>query len=193
MKLDRTLICLSAVWVSGVVPMYDNILYPTDGSKGAAAVLDHARNLAETYDATLHVLFVVDADHTETGMVVRRGEDGDWKTGMVKRDTEPTDGRGHMIRHEEEMRESIEEQGHHLIQETASWLADEGIETVTAVRHGVPAQTITEYAEENDIDLITMGTHGRRGIRRRLIGSVTEKVVRLSESPVMTVRLIEDE
>jgi hypothetical protein len=57
--------------------MYDNILYPTDGSKGAAAVLDHARDLAETYDATLHVLFVVDAEKSETGMVVRRGEDGD--------------------------------------------------------------------------------------------------------------------
>jgi len=180
------------VRVCGVVPMYDNILYPTDGSKGAAAVLDHARDLAETYDATLHVLFVVDTDHVETGMVVRRGEDGDWKTGMVKRD-EPTAGKGHMSRHEEDMRESIEEQGHHLTQEIASWLADEDLEAVTAVRHGEPAQTITEYANENDVDLVMMGTHGRRGIRRRLIGSVAEKVVRLADQPVMTVRLSENE
>jgi len=98
-----------------------------------------------------------------------------------------------MSRHEEDMRESIEEQGQYLTQEVTSWLAEEGIETVTAVRHGEPAQTITEYAEENDIDLVMMGTHGRRGVRRRLIGSVTEKVVRLSDRPVMTVRLSENE
>ena len=172
--------------------MYDNILYPTDGSKGAAVVLDHARDLAETYDATLHVLFVVDAEKSETGMVVRRGEGGDWKTGMVKRD-EPTAGKGHMSRHEEDMRESIEARGQQLVEEVASWLSEQGIETVTAVRHGEPAEVITEYGDENDIDLIMMGTHGRRGLRRRLIGSVTEKVVRLSEQPVMTVRLGEDE
>lgn len=183
---------LSVVATHGVVPMYDNILYPTDGSKGAAAVLDHARDLAETYDATLHVLFVVDAEKSETGMVIRRGESGDWKTGMTKRD-EPTAGEGHMSRHEEDLRESIERQGHHLTDEITSWLADEGVETVSVVRHGEPAQAITEYAETNDIDLVMMGTHGRRGIRRRLIGSVTEKVVRLSEQPVMTVRLNEDE
>mgnify|MGYP006302055963 FL=1 len=172
--------------------MYDNILYPTDGSKGAATVLDHARDLAATYDATLHVLFVVDAEHVETGMVVRRGEDGDWKTGMVKHDEE-TAGQGHMSRHEEDMRESIEQQGQQLTEEVASWLGEEGVETATAVRHGEPSEAITEYAEANDIDLITMGTHGRRGLRRRLIGSVTEKVVRLSECPVMTIRLGEDE
>ena len=175
-----------------MVPVYDNILYPTDGSKGAAAVLDHARDIAETYDATLHILFVVDADHVETGMVVRRGEGGDWKTGMVKRD-EPTAGKGHMSRNQEDMRESIEAQGQQLTDEIASWLSEEGVETATAVRHGEPSEAITEYAEANDIDLITMGTHGRRGLRRRLIGSVTEKVVRLSEQPVMTVRLSESE
>ncbi|MFW5974212.1 MAG: universal stress protein [Natrialbaceae archaeon] len=172
--------------------MYDNILYPTDGSKGAAVVLDHARDLAETYDATLHVLFVVDAEHTESGMVVRRGEDGTWKTGMVPRDEE-TAGKGHMSRHAEDEREGIERRGRMLVDEVASWLADRGVETVTAVRHGEPSQTITEYADEEDVDLIMMGTHGRRGVRRRLIGSVTEKVVRLSSVPVMTVRLSDEE
>lgn len=172
--------------------MYDNILYPTDGSKGAAVVLDHARDLASTYDATLHVLFVVDAEHVESGMVVRRGEDGDWKTGMVPRDEE-TAGEGHMSRNVDGKREELEQRGHQLTDEIASWLTDEGVETTTAVRHGEPYQTITEYAEENDIDLIMMGTHGRRGLRRRLIGSVTEKVVRTSDRPVLTVRLTEED
>lgn len=173
--------------------MYNNILYPTDGSKGAAVILDHARDIAETYNATLHVLFVVDAEHVESGMVVRRGEDGDWKTGMVPRDQE-TAGEGHMSRNVEDgEREKIERKGQHLVNEVASWLTDQGVETATSVRHGEPYQTITEYAEENDIDLIMMGTHGRRGLRRRLIGSVTEKVVRTSDVPVLTVRLSEDE
>lgn len=170
--------------------MYDNILYPTDGSKGAATVLNHTHDLAAKYDATVHILFVVDAEHVESGMVVRRGDDGDWKTGMVKHEEE-TAGEGHMSRHQENLRESIEAQGHELTAEVATWLTDQGIETTTAVRHGDPANTITEYAEENDIDLITMGTHGRSGLRRRLIGSVTEAVVRLAEQPVMTVQLNE--
>jgi len=181
---------LSFVLAVGVVPMYDNILYPTDGSKGAAVVLDHARDLAETYDATLHVLFVVDAEHTETGMFIRRKEDGDWKTGMVPREHE-TAGKGHMSKHQEESPEGVEHKGEELTNEISSWLTNEGVETVTAIRHGEPDQVIIEYAEQNDVDLIVMGTHGRRGLRRRLIGSVTEKVVRLSERPVMTVRLSE--
>ena len=90
--------------------MYDNILYPTDGSKGAAVVLDHARDLATTYNATLHILFVVDAEYVETGMVVRRGEGGDWKTGMFKRDEE-TAGAGHMSRNEDEQLEGRENRG----------------------------------------------------------------------------------
>lgn len=171
--------------------MYNNILYPTDGSKGAAVVLDHARDLAATYNATLHILFVVDAEHIESGMVVRRGKDGDWKTGMVKRDEE-TAGAGHMSRNKEDQLEGLEERGRQLTDEIASWLADQGVETTTAVKHGEPFQTITEYAEKNDIDLIMMGTHGRRGLRRRLIGSVTEKVVRTSDKPVLTVRLTEE-
>ncbi|ATW87931.1 nucleotide-binding universal stress UspA family protein [Halohasta litchfieldiae] len=175
--------------------MYDNILYPTDGSKGAEAVVDHAHDLASKYDATLHVLFVVDAEHIQSGMVPRheRGEHGEGEervTGMMKRD-EKTAGEGHMSRHNDEFLEAIKERGHELTDAVASELAEGGVDTVTAVREGEPHQVITEYAEEADIDLIMMGTHGRRGIRRRLIGSVTEKVVRISDRPVMTVRLSE--
>lgn len=173
--------------------MYDNILYPTDGSEGAEAVMDHARDLASQYDATLHVLFVIDAEHVTSGMVPRheRGEHGEGEsrvTGMMKRDEE-TAGAGHMSRNEDGYLEVLEERGHELTNAVASELADDGIDTVAAVREGEPYQVITEYAEEEDIDLIMMGTHGRRGLQRRLIGSVTEKVIRISERPVMTVRL----
>jgi nucleotide-binding universal stress UspA family protein len=49
------------------------------------------------------------------------------------------------------------------------------------------APAILRYAKDHDVDLIVMGTHGRRGVRRVLMGSVTEEVVRLSECPVFTV------
>lgn len=168
--------------------MYDNILYPTDGSDGANAAMEHAVGLATSYDATLHVLFVIDEHHVESGMVPRKdGPERGRVTGMMKRDEE-TAGEGSMSRNKD-IGERLERRGVHLTQEVAALLAEEGCETTTEVKEGDPAQIITEYAADNEIDLITMGTHGRRGIKRRLIGSVTENVVRTSEVPVLTVRL----
>ncbi len=51
-----------------------------------------------------------------------------------------------------------------------------------------PAETIVRYAEDEGIDLVVMGTHGKRGLRRLLIGSVTEEVVRTAPCPVFTIR-----
>ncbi|HVW28060.1 MAG TPA: universal stress protein [Polyangiaceae bacterium] len=55
------------------------------------------------------------------------------------------------------------------------------------LREGVPWQQILAVQEEVGADLIVMGTHGRRGVSRTLIGSVAEKVVRMSPVPVLTV------
>ncbi len=167
--------------------MYDNILYPTDGSNGANAAMAHAGELAANYDATLHVLFVIDSEHIETGMFPRQDTKRDRVTGMMKRD-EQTAGEGSMSLNED-LAKKLHRRGTHLTQEVATLLADDGCETTATVKEGDPAGVITKYAEDNDIDLITMGTHGRRGIERRLIGSVTENVVRTSAVPVLTVRL----
>ena len=64
-----------------------------------------------------------------------------------------------------------------------------GISATTAVRTGAPHRQILDYVDENDVDLVVMGTHGRTGIGRYLLGSVTEKVVRLSDVPVLTVSM----
>ncbi|HEY3237295.1 MAG TPA: universal stress protein, partial [Polyangiaceae bacterium] len=53
---------------------------------------------------------------------------------------------------------------------------------------GATAHTIVEIAEKDGYDLIAMGTHGRSGFERLLLGSITEKVVRRSTVPVLTVR-----
>ncbi len=72
----------------------------------------------------------------------------------------------------------------------------EGVEGL-AVQHAVErdiaaAPAILAYADAHDVDLIVMGTHGRRGLRRLLLGSVAEEVVRLAPCPVLSVRRLED-
>jgi nucleotide-binding universal stress UspA family protein len=63
-----------------------------------------------------------------------------------------------------------------------------GVDAVEAsVAQGTPHQAILEYVDYHDIDLVVMGTHGRTGLDRYLMGSVTENVVRLSDAPVLTV------
>jgi nucleotide-binding universal stress UspA family protein len=64
-----------------------------------------------------------------------------------------------------------------------------GLPVETTVLEGSPSREIVRYAEEQDCDLIVMGTHGRGGIDRLLLGSVAERVVRASEVPVLTVRV----
>ncbi|WP_049923716.1 universal stress protein [Halopiger djelfimassiliensis] len=68
----------------------------------------------------------------------------------------------------------------------------EGVDTVTAVEDGVPHEEILGYADEHGIDMIVMGTQGRTGLDRVLVGSVTERVVRMADVPVVTVRLTDE-
>ena len=65
---------------------------------------------------------------------------------------------------------------------------DAGLEYETAVVFGDPAREIVEYAETNDIDQVVIGSHGRSGVSRILLGSVGEKVVRRAPMPVTVVR-----
>jgi nucleotide-binding universal stress UspA family protein len=65
--------------------------------------------------------------------------------------------------------------------------------TEAVVRDVAAAPAILNYAENNDVDLLALGTHGRRGVRRVLIGSVAEEVVRRANRPVLTVRGEKDE
>jgi len=65
-------------------------------------------------------------------------------------------------------------------------------EVATAVREGRPAAEITEYAREQDADVVATGTRGRHGENRFLIGSVAERVVRTCPVPVLTVRQLSE-
>ena len=143
--------------------MYENILLPYDGSEGAAEVLHHASEIAHWADATIQVLYV--ADTTRDSVTVVDGETVD----------------------------ALERKGENIVEEATKTLDTLGISYDTDVVQGNPASTIVDYAERYDQDIIVMPTHGREGISRYLIGSVSEKVVRLSPVPVLTVRMQPDE
>lgn len=64
-------------------------------------------------------------------------------------------------------------------------------EVVTVIREGRPPRVIAEYTRTHDIDLVAMGTRGRHGENRFLVGSVAERVVRTCPAPVLTVRQLE--
>jgi len=64
-----------------------------------------------------------------------------------------------------------------------------GVPTKSAVLDGRPYEAILEYADEVDVDMIVMGTHGRSGLDRFMLGSVTERVLRTANVPVLAIRL----
>ncbi|RQG91419.1 universal stress protein [Natrarchaeobius halalkaliphilus] len=81
---------------------------------------------------------------------------------------------------------------HRAVDHVAATAKRSGLEAVTAVDHGVPHEEILSYADEHGIDMIVMGTQGRTGLDRVLVGSVTERVVRMADVPIVTVRLTDD-
>ncbi|ELZ91307.1 universal stress protein UspA-like protein [Haloferax mucosum ATCC BAA-1512] len=141
--------------------MYDNILLPVDGSPAAEESIPHVFGLAEQYDATVHVLFVVNTNRDTVGVI----------GGTVL--------------------DALEQEGQQVVDEVVERGNERGIEVVGDVIRGSPHEAIIEYAEDNDIDVIVMATHGRTGVERVLLGSVTERVVRTSPVPVLTVRASE--
>ncbi|WP_256301804.1 universal stress protein [Haloarchaeobius salinus] len=143
--------------------MYDTILLPFDGSDSASEVLHHAGEIAHWADATIQLLYV--ADTTRDSVTVIEGQTVD----------------------------VLEREGEDIVEEGAEILETLGVSYETDIVQGNPAPTIADYAERYDQDLIVMPTHGREGLSRFLAGSVSEKVVRLSPVPVLSVRMQPDE
>ncbi|MXV64173.1 universal stress protein [Natronorubrum sp. JWXQ-INN-674] len=134
------------------------ILIPTDGSDGALAGAKRGIALASRIDADVHVLSVVESR-------LRAGE-------FDELEFPP-----------------LEERAENAVEEIARLAADhdEEIAVTTATRTGTPFQSIREYASRREIDVIIMGTKGRTGLDRVLLGSVTENVLRTARTPVLAV------
>lgn len=146
--------------------MYETILIPTDGSEPAERAAEQGVKLASELGSTVHVVYAVEPVPL-----------GGFTSGP-----EPASA-GH--------REILEEQkteGQNAIDAVAELCAEYDVDVVEAIEFGNPHEEILEYAESEGIGAIVMGTHGRSGAKRMVLGSVTEKVVRKSPVPVLTVR-----
>ena len=142
--------------------LYDRILVPTDGSTEGECAVAHALDLAAVHDAAVDTLYVVDRARY-AGMPMEASWEG-----------------------VDELLRSDADEAVAAVEQLA---AGTDVDVDAAVVEGTPSREIIRYAEENDCDLVVMGTHGRGGIDRLLLGSVAEKVVRGSAVPVLTVRI----
>lgn len=144
--------------------MYDEILVATDGSEPAQKALKHAARLAASMDAKLHVLCVVQTGFSPAGPEY------------------PTQAYADLV---EARRQTAQE----LVDPIVEELIADGIESIGYVREGKRAsEAIVETARFEEIDVIVIGTHGRSGLQRFLLGSVAEGVLRSAEVPVLAIR-----
>ncbi len=86
-----------------------------------------------------------------------------------------------------ECEQAYEDAARDLLEKERARLADKGADVTSILRVGVAWQDSLATARQIDAGLIVMGTHGRQGLPRALLGSVAEKVVRLSPVPVLTI------
>lgn len=138
--------------------MYDDILLPVAPDGDANAAIPHASSLAERYDATVHVVSAVDTiEQTLRG---------------------PRIG---------SLAERVESAARERVEEVSEELSSMGIPVEGYVTRGEPLEVIENAIHGTGADIVVMPTHTRRGLRRFLLGSVTEKMVRISPVPVITV------
>lgn len=83
--------------------------------------------------------------------------------------------------------DALEREGDRIVSEAVERV-EAGIDVVDTVETGDPVETILDYAGSVGADLVVMGTHGRRGLDRYLLGSTTERVIRASPIPVLAIR-----
>lgn len=147
--------------------MWKTILVPHDFSSSANHAVAIARDEAKAHGAKLMLLHVIDLPTSiKPDTVIVPDPDG-----------APINIKDYAIRQAEQ----------HLA-DLAARIAKDGVTAATFLRLGKPEDEIVKFATENAVDLIAMGTHGRTGLAHMLIGSVTERVVRMSKCPVLTIR-----
>jgi universal stress protein A len=146
--------------------LLNSVLVAFDFSETSKHALDYGRNLARAFGGRLHVVHITDVVSTTAAQFYPEGP-GDPEAKAT----------------------------HLAVNQIREVLAAEGLDVVApAVRVSPdPAKAIVEYAKEVHADVIVVGTHGRSGMSRLLMGSVAEHVVRTAPCPVLVVRPREHE
>ncbi|MDD2438683.1 MAG: universal stress protein [Methanosarcinaceae archaeon] len=140
---------------------YKNIMIATDGSANTCRAISFGIEMAKLSGARVHALYVVDTSSFSSVPM-----DAGW----------------------EAMYQILQKEGEKVVAEVKESGESVGVKVETVLGEGHPSDEILNIAKERNIDLIIMGTLGKTGIDRFLLGSVAEKVVRNSSVPVMVVR-----
>ncbi len=145
--------------------MYGNILVPVDGSEASVLGLNEAIKLAKNQGSRIRLVHVVDElilDYTYTAAL-----------------------------YSNDLIESLRNSGKKILDQAESTVRQSGVQSEQALLEsigGPAAESIIAQAKEWPADLIVMGTHGRRGLRRLVLGSDAEAIVRAAPVPVLLVR-----
>lgn len=141
--------------------LYQRILIATDGSEPNKKAVTYGVELARLSGAKVNVAYVVD-----TAAFASVPMDAGW----------------------EMMYELLQKEGNEAIQQIVDDAKASGIDIEGSLLEGHPSHEIIEFAQNNEIDVIVLGTLGKGGLDRFLLGSVAEKVTRNSKVPVLVVR-----
>ena len=152
--------------------MYKQILLPLDGSDVAESALATAQAMGLAFNARLHLLQAF--SYSDQFALMRGAEYG----------ALGADSSQKLL---DEVIAAQTAQVEEYLGRVTARLEAAGVAVVSAVEDGPPAEKIVEYAQAQDIDLIVMSTHGRGGVRRFLVGSVTDRVIRSTDRPVLVV------
>ena len=136
-----------------------NVLLAIDGSDTTEKVVDMGIDLARHFDIQLHALHVIEPYSI------------------------PSD-----LPHNEEMYDYLLKKSNEIAEKTVKYAEERKITVSKNILEGEPAKRIIEFAEENSIDLIVMGTLGKSRLERIFVGSVTDKVLKLSSVSVMVIK-----
>jgi len=143
--------------------LYRLIVVPTDGSKNAKEAATQAVNLALKFDGKIIAVHIIDS----------RFETTFEELGTTQ---------SHVFR----LQQSKIGEGY--VQEILDIARKAGVQAQSIVRVGIPADEIVKIAEENNADLIVMGTRGLTGTRHILLGSTADQVIRWAQCPVLVVK-----
>lgn len=139
--------------------MHDSILIPTDGSETSENAVEYGLDLAEAFDAHVHVMYVVEKEATYILTVGLSDEE--------------------MERHKD--------WGEDTVSAVVERAAERGLDGTGVVKTGRVAEKIVEYAEDNDIGTIVLGQQGRGSAIDRYLGGTAQKVMRMTDIPVTSV------
>ena len=147
--------------------MYRHILISTDGSEMARRGVEHGLALAKAVGAKVTIVTVTE----------------------IMLPHFPRGAEASALAHYKEFAEIQKDAAEHLLAGAEEEARRIGVEADSVcVELGSPAEVIVETAKERNCDLITMSSHGRRGLSRLMLGSVASEVLALSPTPVLVVR-----